>query len=151
AEALFHDSTVKGATLAEGLQKALLESLARLPIPKVMTYQLADGWTDVRFVRPAHGLVALHGADIVPVQALGLQSGRTTRGHRFEAPVAEVALEHADSYAATLERDGAVIAGFDARRAEIARQLKDAARRIGGGATPIEDEALLDEVTGLVE
>ncbi|HZY16568.1 MAG TPA: glycine--tRNA ligase subunit beta, partial [Ramlibacter sp.] len=71
AEALFHDSTVKGVTLAEGLQKALHDALAKLPIPKVMTYQLADGWTDVRFVRPAHGLVALHGSQVVPVEALG--------------------------------------------------------------------------------
>jgi glycyl-tRNA synthetase beta chain len=151
AEALFHDSKVKGATLAEGLQKALLESLARLPIPKVMTYQLQDGWTDVKFVRPAHGLVALHGSEVVPVQALGLQAGRSTQGHRFEASQATVTFQDADSYAATLEQDGAVIAGFDARRAEIVRQLQEAAVRIGGGAEPIEDEALLDEVTALVE
>ncbi|HEY9107859.1 MAG TPA: glycine--tRNA ligase subunit beta, partial [Roseateles sp.] len=84
AEALFWDSMVAGATLAQGLQKALDETLAKLPIPKVMSYQLADGWTDVKFVRPAHGLVALHGSDIVPVQALGLTSGRTTSGHRLE-------------------------------------------------------------------
>ena len=57
----------------------LPEAIARLPIPKVMQYQLetgegADfqpGWTSVHFVRPAHGLVALHGADLVPVTALG--------------------------------------------------------------------------------
>ncbi|QJW85413.1 glycine--tRNA ligase subunit beta [Ramlibacter terrae] len=151
AEALFYDSTVKGATLAEGLQKALLESLAKLPIPKVMTYQLADGWTDVKFVRPAHALVALHGSDVVPLQALGLQSGRTTQGHRFEAAKPTVSIADADSYAATLERDGSVIAGFDARRAEIVKQLQEAAQRVGGGARPIEDEALLDEVTALVE
>jgi glycyl-tRNA synthetase beta chain len=151
AEALFHDSTVAGVTLAEGLQKALNESIAKLPIPKVMTYQLADGWTDVKFVRPAHALVALHGREIVPVQALGLQAGRTTKGHRFEAAQADVGIDHADDYAATLARDGAVIAGFAERRAEIVRQLQDAAARVGGGARPIEDEALLDEVTALVE
>jgi glycyl-tRNA synthetase beta chain len=151
AEALFYDSTVKGATLAEGLQKALLESLAKLPIPKVMTYQLQDGWTDVKFVRPAHGLVALHGSEVVPLQALGLQSGRTSQGHRFEAAKPTVSFADADVYAATLEKDGAVIAGFDKRRAEIVRQLQEAAARVGGGARPIEDEALLDEVTALVE
>ena len=151
AEALFHDSTAKGATLAEGLQKALHESLAKLPIPKVMTYQLADGWTDVKFVRPAHALVALHGGDVVPVQALGLQSGRSTKGHRFEAVHAQVSIPDADSYAQTLARDGAVIASFAERRAEIERQLKEAAARVGGGARPIEDDALLDEVTALVE
>ncbi len=151
AEALFYNSTVKGATLAQGLQAALDEALAKLPIPKVMTYQLADGWTDVKFVRPAHALVALHGADVVPVQALGLQAGRTTRGHRFEAASERIEIADADSYAQTLERDGAVIASFQARRAEIARQLADAAQRVGGGVQPIDDAALLDEVTALVE
>jgi glycyl-tRNA synthetase beta chain len=151
AEALFYDSTARGATLAEGLQKALAEAIARLPIPKVMTYQLADGWTDVKFVRPAHSLLALHGDQVVPVQALGLTAGRTTRGHRFEAALPEVVVGHADAYAETLARDGAVIASVDARRDEIARQLAEAAARVGGDVRPIEDEALLDEVTALVE
>lgn len=151
AQALFHHSTAKGATLAEGLQQALHEAIAKLPIPKVMTYQLADGWSDVKFVRPAHSLLALHGGDVVPVQALGLKAGNTTGGHRFEARVDPVRLKDADSYAATLERDGAVIAGFEARRAEIVRQLAAAAAKVGGGAKVIEDAALLDEVTGLVE
>ena len=152
AEALFHDSTVKGATLAEGLQKALNESIAKLPIPKVMTYQLADGWSDVKFVRPAHSLVALHGSDVVEVEALGLKAGNTTRGHRFEAAVDPVRLKDADSYAATMEKDGAVIASFEARRNAIAKQLAAAASKVGGGVRVIEDvEDLLNEVTGLVE
>lgn len=151
AEALFHDSTVKGVTLAEGLQKALHDSLARLPIPKVMTYQLADGWTDVKFVRPAHALVALHGANVVAIEALGLRSGRATQGHRFEAASPTVTIQNADSYAQDLLEQGAVVAGFAERRAEIVRQLQEAAARAGGGARPIEDEALLDEVTALVE
>ena len=156
AEALFYESTVKGATLAEGLQKALLEAIAKLPIPKVMSYQLETdcelpGWSSVSFVRPAHGLVALHGADVVPVQALGLKSGNTTHGHRFEAAVCPVVIKNADDYAAALEKDGAVIASFAVRRAEIVRQLAAAAAQVGGGAVPIDDEALLDEVTGLVE
>ncbi len=151
AEALFYESTQRGATLAEGLQKALSEAIAKLPIPKVMTYQLADGWTDVKFVRPAHALVALHGDQVVAVETLGLKAGKTTQGHRFEAAQAVVTLPNADAYAETLARDGAVIAGFEARRAEIVRQLSEAAARVGGGVRPIEDEALLDEVTALVE
>jgi len=149
ADALFIDTVVTGATLADGLQKALDEALARLPIPKVMQYQLADGWTSVNFVRPAHGLVALHGTDLVPVKALGLASGRETRGHRFEALVDPVVVLDADHYARQLEEQGAVIASFVARRAEIARQLKAAAD--GEGLVPIDDPALLDEVTALVE
>jgi glycyl-tRNA synthetase beta chain len=129
----------------------LAEAIAKLPIPKVMTYQLADGWTDVKFVRPAHGLVALHGSEVVPIEALGLRAGNVTHGHRFEAAQPTVTIPDADSYAEVLERDGSVIAGFEARRAEIARQLAEAAQRVGHGARPIDDEALLDEVTALVE
>ncbi|HEX2547288.1 MAG TPA: glycine--tRNA ligase subunit beta [Ramlibacter sp.] len=151
AEALFHDSIARGVTLADGLQKALQDSLARLPIPKVMTYQLADGWSDVKFVRPAHALVALHGSEVVPVEALGLTAGRTTKGHRFEAASPDVTIRDADSYAQALKEQGAVIASFAERRAEIVRQLQEAAARVGGGARPIEDDALLDEVTALVE
>lgn len=149
AEALFWDSLQPGATLAQGLQKGLDETLAKLPIPKVMSYQLADGWTDVKFVRPAHGLIALHGADVVPIQALGLTSGRSTQGHRFEAAQATVSIESADSYATQLREQGAVVASFAERRAEISRQLKGAADALS--LTPIDDEALLDEVTALVE
>jgi glycyl-tRNA synthetase beta chain len=156
AEALFYDSVAKGATLLQGLQKALDDSLAKLPIPKVMTYQLESdcelpGWTSVNFVRPAHGLVAMHGTQVVPVKTLGLKAGQTTHGHRFEASVSPLVIQDADSYAATLARDGAVIASFAERRAEIVKQLNAAAAKVGGGAKVIEDEALLDEVTALVE
>ncbi len=151
ADILFYDSLAKGATLAEGLQKAVEAALAALPIPKVMTYQLADGWTTVNFVRPAHALVALHGSDVVPVSVLGLTAGNTTQGHRFEAAVAPVVITDADSYAETLKRDGAVIASFAERKAEIARQLAAAATQAGTDLKPIDDDALLDEVTALVE
>ncbi len=156
AEALFYDSLATGATLDTGLQKALDEAIAKLPIPKVMSYQLETdcalpGWSSVNFVRPAHALVALHGSTVVPVKALGLTAGRRTQGHRFEAALSAVVFETADSYAATLAKDGAVIASFAERRADIARQLAAAAQQVGGGCKPIDDEALLDEVTGLVE
>jgi glycyl-tRNA synthetase beta chain len=149
AEVLFFNSVAKGATLADGLQKALEETLAKLPIPKVMTYQLADGWDTVNFVRPAHGLVALHGNEVVNVSVLGLKAGNATHGHRFEASVDPVVIKDADSYAQQLAADGAVIASYAERRAEIARQLAAAAASVN--LKPIEDEALLDEVTGLVE
>ncbi len=149
AEALFLEGTAEGVTLADGLQKALADALAALPIPKVMQYQLADGWSSVNFVRPAHGLVALHGADVVPVSVLGLAAGRQTRGHRFEAQMDPVVLLDADHYARQLEEQGGVIPGFAARHGELLRQLNLAAAK--EGLAPIEDEALLDEVTALVE
>jgi len=156
AEALFLDTVRTGVTLEAGLQKALLDAIAKLPIPKVMTYQLHDGctlpgWDSVQFVRPAHGLVALHGAAVVPVSALGLQAGRTTHGHRFEAQSDPITLPDADSYAQTLREQGAVIASFKERRSIIAAQLKQAAEQAGQGLSAIKDEALLDEVTALVE
>jgi glycyl-tRNA synthetase beta chain len=156
AEALFYDSLVTGATLDIGLQKALEEAIAKLPIPKVMSYQLErdcalPGWSSVNFVRPAHGLVALHGKAVVPVKVLGLTAGHTTHGHRFESVLSPVMFLDADSYADTLRNDGAVIASFAERKAEIARQLAAAAVKVGGGCKPIEDDALLDEVTALVE
>jgi glycyl-tRNA synthetase beta chain len=157
AEAFFLRSLAKGTALTVGLQNALDDAITKLPIPKVMQYQLETGpgpdfqpgWTSVNFVRPAHGLVALHGAEVVPVTALGLASGRTTQGHRFEARVPTLTLRDADSYAGQLRDEGAVIASFADRREEIVRQLTAAAA--AEGLTPIDDDALLDEVTALVE
>ena len=124
-----------------------------------MTYQLTDGWCSVQFVRPAHRLVALYGAEIVknvdsripdrPLGILGLQAGRTTQGHRFEAKNATLEIRDADSYEAQMESEGAVIPSFEKRRAEIVRQLAAAAAK--ENLKPIEDDALLDEVTALVE
>ena len=160
AEALFYDSQVTGVLLAAGLQKALEEAIAKLPIPKVMSYQLAQncempGWSSVSFVRPAHKLIALYGSNTPAITILGLKSGRETLGHRFEAAVSPVVVADADSYAATLLKDGAVIASFAERRAEIERQLVAAAAKAGAADgtsyTPIDDAALLDEVTALVE
>ncbi len=149
SEFAYVDALRPGVALADGLQQALADAIARLPIPKLMQYQLADGWTSVNFVRPAHGLVALHGGSVVPVSALGLQSGRVTQGHRFEAASPAITLRDADSYAAQLRDEGAVIASFAERRAELLRQLHAAADQQGLKA--IDDAALLDEVTALVE
>lgn len=149
ADVLFLDTNQEGVTLKEGLQKALDETLAKLPIPKVMTYQINDGWESVNFVRPAHGLIALHGNDVVPVSVLGLNASNTTLGHRFESNTAVITLKNADTYAEQLKAEGAVIASFEERRAEIVRQLDVAAAK--QGLKPIQDDALLDEVTALVE
>ena len=149
AQALFLDTVAAGAELAAGLQTALDEAIAKLPIPKVMQYQLADGWSSVKFVRPAHSLVALHGNDVVAVSALGLAAGRQTRGHRFEARKTTLELADADHYAEQLRDQGAVIASFAERRAEIVRQLAELAAR--EGLAPVDDDALVDEVTALVE
>ncbi len=144
--AVFHET---GWSLTATLQLALSAAISGLPIPKVMTYQLQDGWRSVHFVRPAHRLVALHGRDVIDVDVLGLQAGRETQGHRFEAAQPLVTLRDADSYAEQMKNEGAVIASFAERRAEIESQLRRNAEK--EGLKPIEDAALLDEVTALVE
>jgi len=149
ADMLILNKIEKGVSLTLCLAKALRNALDNLPIAKRMTYQLTDGWDSVQFVRPAHGLVALHGADVVSIEILGLKAGRETHGHRFESSISKIVLKDADSYALQLESEGAVIASFAARRAGIAKQLAAAAAK--ENLKPIEDEALLDEVTALVE
>lgn len=144
-EYAFVELTVPGASLAQGLQAALDDALAKLPIPRMMRYQRPDG-TTVKFVRPAHRLVALHGADVVPVSALGLEAGRVTSGHRFLAR-ADIELARAEAYAPTLAAEGKVVASFGERRARIVAELEVAA----AGARVIMPGDLLDEVTALVE
>ncbi|MBL8511334.1 MAG: glycine--tRNA ligase subunit beta, partial [Betaproteobacteria bacterium] len=151
AEQLVYRGVAPGLTLAVGLQAALDAALEALPTPKRMAYQLADGDTTVQFVRPAHGLVALHGETIVPVQALGLQAGRVTHGHRFQG-AAEIVLHHANEYEAKLSQEGGVIPGFAVRQQEIERLLFERAEEHGASLGEREDYlALLDEVTALVE
>lgn len=148
---LYARGLAKGASLQQALQQALDYTLSHLPIPKVMRYQLDDGVSSVRFVRPAHSLVALWGSDIVPVQALGLTAGRQSFGHRFMGK-ARLDIQHPDSYAEQLLEEGKVIASFSERRALILEQLHTQAAAlhvtIGDDA---EVYALLDEVTALVE
>lgn len=148
-DTLWLDRTEPGVDLVAGLQKALDDAVAKLPIPKVMTYQQQDGWTDVKFVRPAHRLIALHGSEVVPVTTLGLTAGRETQGHRFEAGNVVIEVRDADSYAAQLDNDGRVLASFAARRDAIRAQLDERAQDLN--LTPIPDDDLLDEVTALVE
>ena len=151
AEYVFLNQTIAGVTLAVGLQTALDEAIAKLPIPKVMGYQLADGVTTVQFVRPAHGLVALHGAEIVPVSVLGLAAGRVTHGHRFQG-VKDISVATADAYEEALAAHGSVIASFDERQTDIARQLAERASALKASLGADADYApLLEEVTALVE
>jgi glycyl-tRNA synthetase beta chain len=138
-------SLAKGQSLAVGLQSVLDDTIEKLPVPKAMSYQRADGAT-VKFARPAHRLVALHGLKIVPVSALGLEAGRTTAGHRFLARP-EIDIETAGAYEPTLEAEGKVVPSFAKRREKIVADLVLAA----AGANVIMPDALLDEVTALVE
>jgi glycyl-tRNA synthetase beta chain len=145
ADSFFITHTVPGSALQGGLQAALDETLGKLPIPKLMSYQRPDGST-VQFVRPAHQLIALHGDAVVPITALGLSAGRVTLGHRFLSEGA-IAIGDASHYAATLEADGKVIASIADRKERIRTALQHKA----GHDQVLMPESLLDEVTALVE
>ena len=146
-EQLVYEGVRPGSELAPALQKALDYAVKHLPIPKVMTYQLADGETTVSFVRPVRYLTALFGADVVPVELFGLKAGRTTRGHRFHTHD-PIEIADADSYEAAM-RAAFVEPCYDARRARIETELKARAEALN--ATPIMPDDLLEEVSALTE
>jgi glycyl-tRNA synthetase beta chain len=138
------ERTIPGFRLDDFLGPRIEAALKSLPIAKIMRW----GSGDAQFVRPAHGLVMLHGSRVVPGRVLGLESGNRTRGHRFMG-TSEIVLGSADEYETRLREEGGVIADFAARRTEIERQLAAEAKRQGAGLG--DYESLLDEVTALVE
>jgi glycyl-tRNA synthetase beta chain len=149
-EYLVASGTAPGAKLNDALQGAIESSIAALPIPKMMKYQLADGKTAVKFVRPAHALLALLGTEIIPATILGLQSGRQTFGHRFLHPGA-LTIESADSYETQLAHTGRVTASFALRRAQIAEQLQAQTLKLQASiGTGPEVDALLDDTIAVM-
>ncbi len=147
-QVLIYEGVRPGERLITALQPVIEEAIDALPVPKMMSYQLADGVTTVRFVRPAHRLIALHGHAVVPVHVLGLHAGTKTHGHRFLAP-GELAVHSADTYVRQLFEEGYVIASFEQRRARIEALLAEAAEKHHAKAVMPDD--LLDEVAALVE
>ena len=169
ADVLYHNSMAKGASLQQGLQSALETALAKLPIPKVMQYQLHQqcdmpGWSTVSFVRPAHGLIALHGDRVMDVSVLGLKAGNTTQGHRFEASQHPVKIAQADEYEDSMAQHGAVIASFEQRSLAMVQALRAHAKQLGcrleveplglndaQALDALRHNELVQEVTALVE
>jgi glycyl-tRNA synthetase beta chain len=146
-EVLCYAGIAPGGPLVGALQAALSDTVAGLPIPKLMSYARPGSYyNDEKFVRPAHRLMALHGTEAVAVSVLGLAAGRSTAGHRFVSRP-DIAIAHAEAYAPTLEAEGKVLPGFAARRDTIVAALVTAA----GSAKVLMPDALLDEVTALVE
>ncbi|MCD8339799.1 MAG: glycine--tRNA ligase subunit beta, partial [Burkholderiales bacterium] len=136
-----------GVHLKEGLQEALNEAIHKLPIPKMMSYQLEDG-TTVEFVRPVKSLVAIYGSQIIEVELLGRKAGRTTQGHRFHSSK-PIEIEEAASYSKQLICPGYVMPFFDARRNRMVEQLEEKAKALG--VQIIMPEDLVEEVTALTE
>jgi glycyl-tRNA synthetase beta chain len=131
-----------GAHLETNLARKVADALKRLPVPKMMRW----GTGEAEFVRPVHGLVMMHGSRVVQGEIWGLKSTQHTSGHRFLSSGA-LEIPHADQYEALLEMEGAVIASFAKRKERIRAALDSTA----AGAQGLWDDALLDEVTALVE
>ncbi len=122
----------------------LAQALDELPIPKRMRW----GAGEVAFVRPVHWIVLLFGDAVIDANIYGIQTGRSTRGHRFHHPEALI-VPAPHEYAALLESTGHVVADFATRRAMVKAQVESAAAELGGHA--VLDDDLLDEVAALTE
>lgn len=148
-DVFFISYTQKGAVLAEVLQTVLSEVSAKLPIPKVMTYQIHAGTTaqeDVQFMRPVKRALVLWGDDVLPVTVFGVKADRLTDGHRFMSEPA-LSVKNAADYTHVLRNQGMVEPDFKVRRESIYEQLKLKA----GSHHVIMPDELLDEVTALTE
>ena len=144
SETFFYTMAVTGAQLADVLSGIVGDALKKLPIPKVMRW----GDSDVQFVRPVHGLIQLHGDQLIPGEVLGLQSRQQTLGHRFLSR-GLITIPDADAYAETLRREGKVVADYSERRGTIGANLAAQAQALGAQIN--QADGLLDEVTALVE
>ena len=148
-EALYLNVIAKGAALEQTAQQALVSTLSKLPITKMMHYQVLQKngeWADVEFARPAHRITALHGKNILNISALGINASNQTEGHRFLAP-GMIEVSSADQYESDLSHKGKVLASFNKRRELIEAALLKAA----AGDLVLMPDSLLDEVTALVE
>ncbi len=143
-EWLVFRSEIKGKALSSSIEQCVRFSVERLPIPKRMRW----GSGNAEFVRPVHWLVILHGSEVLDATILDVCSGQNSRGHRFHAP-GWLCISSADRYAEILKDEGSVWADYEERKLEIYLQAEGKARQ--AGATPVIDENLLEEVTGLVE
>lgn len=148
-EALYLNVIAKGAALEQTAQTALEQTLNKLPIAKMMHYQVLQKngeLADVQFARPAHRIIALHGGTILNISALGIDAANQTEGHRFLAP-GNVTVSSADHYETDLQSKAKIIPSFSQRRAQIEAALLKAA----GDDLVLMPDSLLDEVTALVE
>ena len=148
-EALYLNVIAKGAALEQTAQQALEQTLNKLPIAKMMHYQVLQKngeLADVEFARPAHRIIALHGKQLLNISALGIDAGNQTEGHRFLAP-GIIAITSADQYESTLTANAKVLPSFNKRREFIEAALLKAA----GNDLVLMPDSLLDEVTALVE
>jgi glycyl-tRNA synthetase beta chain len=133
----------KGRAAAEVIKEIVEGALSAFVWPKSMKW----GARPMQWVRPLHSITCLLDDAVVPVQFGHLTASNITHGHRFLAPAA-ITIPHAEKYESLL-LDANVMVDFAARRTKIAAQI--AAVAAEAKLSLHEDDALLDEVTGLVE
>jgi len=148
---LYIEKNIAGINLEDILPNIINNCINQLPIKKMMSYQLEDGWTSVNFVRPIKNLLVLHGAKILKVSSLGFEANNKSFGHRFESKDKLLNIDHADNYEKILLETGGVIANFNQRKEKIYTDIILAAKSFKKELHIIDDEALLNEVTALVE
>jgi len=148
---LYLEKDIEGISLENILSEIIDNCINHLPIKKMMSYQLEDGWTSVNFVRPVKNLLVLHGKKILKVSSLGLEANNKSFGHRFESKEEILTIDHADNYEKILLETGRVIPNFDQRKEKIYKDCIFAAESFKDKLHIIDDEALLNEVTALVE
>ena len=148
---IYLEKSFDGKSLYEELPQIINNSLANLPIKKLMSYQLNDGWTTVNFVRPVKNILAVYGDKLVDLECMGLKSVMHTYGHRFESKHDVLAIRDASLYEKVLLTEGGVIASFSKRKEKIKTDLNEAVKKINNKFRAITDDKLLEEVTSLVE
>ncbi|MDW6002380.1 glycine--tRNA ligase subunit beta [Vibrio mangrovi] len=143
-EWLLFKQEVKGKAAQELVADLAAKALSNLPIAKPMRW----GDKDTQFIRPVKTLTMLLDDTLIEGEILGVQSGRTIRGHRFMGE-AEFTIDSASQYPEILQERGKVMADYEARKAIIVADAQKAAAAVGGTADLEED--LVEEVTSLVE
>ena len=150
-EVLFIEKKISGESLEDVLSEIIDNSINKLPIKKMMSYQLEDGWNSVNFVRPLKNLLVMYGSKTLKVSLLGLKANNKSFGHRFESKKNILTIDHVDNYEKILLEDGRVIVNFNKRKEKISKDIILAANSFKEKLHIKDDESLLNEVTSLVE
>tara|TARA_B110000014_G_scaffold262991_1_gene258399 strand:- start:67 stop:2157 length:2091 start_codon:yes stop_codon:yes gene_type:complete len=150
-EILFIEKNIPGINLEDILSEIINYCISQLPIKKMMSYQLEDGWTSVNFVRPIKNLLILHGEKILKISALGFEANNKSFGHRFESKEKVLTIDHADNYEKILLTTGRVIVNYNERKEKIYSDIILATKKFKKELHVVDDDDLLNEVTSLVE
>lgn len=132
-----------GLATQQLLPEIVSKIISKLPIAKPMRW----GNHTTTFIRPVHWIVMLWGDELISTEILGIKTTRETLGHRFHHPK-PIRMTKPSEYNLLLYSQGFVIPDFETRKNVIKKALLSAVDR---EQTVVMDDALLDEVTGLVE